>query len=120
MKKSKLDLSEFMLLCRELGYFDLNEIQTAIFECNGKLSILPKAANRPATPSDLKIPAKATHIGTELIMDGKVMTENLNRIDKSEAWLFGQLKAQGYKSPKEIFLGIYRSEDPLLTLYPVE
>ena len=120
LKKSKLDLSEFMLLCRELGYFDLNEIQTAIFECNGKLSILPKAANRPATPSDLKIPAKATHIGTELIMDGKIMKENLYRIEKSETWLEGQLKAQGYKSPKEIFLGIYRSEDPLLTLYPVE
>ncbi|MDY3784821.1 MAG: DUF421 domain-containing protein, partial [Eubacteriales bacterium] len=35
LKKAKLDLSEFMLLCREQGYFDLDEIQTAIFEHNG-------------------------------------------------------------------------------------
>ena len=47
-KKAKIDLSEFMLLCREQGYFDLEEIQLAVFEHNGKLSILPKAANRPA------------------------------------------------------------------------
>ena len=42
MKKAKVDLSEFLVMCREQGYFDLNEIQTAVFETNGKISILPK------------------------------------------------------------------------------
>ncbi|MBQ8408404.1 MAG: DUF421 domain-containing protein, partial [Clostridia bacterium] len=82
LKKAKLDLSEFMLLCREQGYFDLEEIQTAIFEHNGKVSILPRAANRPATPEDLKITAKATHIGVEVIMDGRIMGENLTRMGR--------------------------------------
>ena len=72
LKMAKLDLSEFLLLCREQGYFDLNEIETAVLEHNGKLSILPKAANRPMTPEDLKITATATHIGVEVIMDGRV------------------------------------------------
>ena len=87
LKKAKLDLSEFLLLCREQGYFDLDEIQLAVFEHNGKLSILPKAANRPATPEDLKITAKATHIGVEFIMDGRVMGENLSRVGRDENWL---------------------------------
>ena len=95
LKKGKLDLSEFTLLCREQGYFDLDEIQTVIFEHNGKLSILPKAANRPATPNDLKITAKATHIGTEVIMDGRIMGENLSRIGRDERWLKKRLEAQG-------------------------
>ena len=120
LKKSKLDLSEFMLLCREQGYFDLDEIQIAIFEHNGKLSILPKAANRPATPEDLKITAKATHIGIEVIMDGRVMGENLSRMGRDANWLTKQLKAQGYKDPKEILLGIYRKDEDKLTLYPSE
>ena len=120
LKQAKLDLSEFMLLCREQGYFDLDEIQTAIFEHNGKLSVLPKAANRPATPEDLKITAKATHIGVEVIMDGRVMGENLSRIGRDENWLEKQLKAQGYKSIKDIFLGIYRPEEDRLTLYKNE
>lgn len=120
LKKAKLDLSEFMLLCREQGYFDLDEIQTAIFEHNGKLSILPKAANRPATPDDLKITAKATHIGVEVIMDGRVMGENLSRMGRDVNWLAKQLNIQGCKDAKEIFLGIYRPEEDKLTLYKNE
>ena len=120
LKKAKLDLSEFMLLCREQGYFHLDEIQTAIFEHNGKLSILPKAANRPATPDDLKITAKATHIGVEVIMDGRVMGENLSRMGRDVNWLTKQLNIQGCKDAKEIFLGIYRPEEDKLTLYKNE
>lgn len=118
-KKAKIDLSEFMLLCRELGYFNLDEIQTAVYEHNGKLSVLPKAANRPITPTDLKIPAKPIYIGTEVIMDGRIMSENLIRLQKDENWLHYQLKLQGYKSAKEIFLGIYFEKDDSMLLYDI-
>ena len=120
LKKAKLDLSEFLLLCREQGYFDLDEIQTAVFEHNGKLSILPRAANRPATPDDLKIMAKATHIGTEVIMDGRIMGENLRRTGRDEAWLKQAVRAQGYGDVKAILLGVYRPTEDRLTLYPAE
>lgn len=120
LKQAKLDLSEFMLLCREQGYFDLDEIQTAIFEHNGKLSILPKAANRPATPEDLNIKVNAAHIGVEVIMDGRIMSENLSRMGRDVNWLEKQLKAQGCQSAKNILLGIYRPEQDKLTLYQNE
>ena len=118
--KSKLDLSEFMLLCREQGYFDLDEIQTAIFEHNGKLSILPKAANRPATPTDLKITAEQTFMGTELIMDGCIMEENLRRLSKDKKWLEKRIRAFGCKSAKEIFLAIYHEEKDTVSIYRTE
>lgn len=120
LKQARLDLSEFMLLCREQGYFDLETIDTAVFEHNGKLSILPKAANRPATPEDLKIPAKATHLGVEVIMDGRIMGENLKRMGVDADWLTKRLRSQGYTDAKEIFLGIYRAEENKLTLYKSE
>lgn len=117
LKKAKLELSEFMVLCREQGYFDLSEIQTAVFEYNGKLSVLPLAANRPATPEDLKITAKPTYIGAEVIMDGRIMGENLARMGRDERWLEKQIKAQGFKNHSEVFLGIYTREEEKLTLY---
>ena len=120
LKKAKLDLSEFMLLCREQGYFDLDEIQTAVFEHNGRLSVLPKAENRPATPEDLKITVSSTHIGVEVIMDGCIMSENLSRIGRDENWLKKRLSRQGHKDVGEIFLGIYRPEEDKLTLYENE
>lgn len=109
-KQAKLDLSEFLLLCREQGYFDLNEIQTAVFEHNGKLSILPKAASRPVTPADMNITARATHVGTELIMDGRIMGENLNRMSLDAEWLEYQLRLHGYSNAGEIFLAVCDSE----------
>ena len=118
LKKAKLDLSEFMLLCREQGYFDLDEIQTAVFEHNGKLSILPKADNRPATPKDLKIQVKESHIGVEIIMDGRVMGENLSRMGRDRKWLNDRLRRQGYKGEGEIFLAIYHAKEDKLTFYP--
>ena len=51
-------------------------------------------------------------------MDGRVMSENLSRIERDENWIENQLKSQGYRSAKEIFLGIYRPEEDKLTLYP--
>ena len=118
-KKAKLDLSEFMLLCREQGYFDLDELQTVIFEHNGKLSVLPKAANRPVTPDDMKITARATHVGDEIIMDGRIMGENLRRIGHDEEWLKSELKLQGYADAKEILLGIYHTRENKLSLFAV-
>lgn len=120
LKRAKLDLSEFMLLCREQGFFDLDEIQTAIFEHNGKLSILPYATARPVTPADLQLSVQKTHIGTEVIMDGRVLGENLSRMGLDEKWLKKQIRKQGYKSVKEILLGIYRPETAKLSLYPTE
>lgn len=106
MKKAKLDLSEFLVLCRQLGYFDLSAIQTAIFEYNGKLTILPTSGQRPATPDDLNLTPPPSSIFTELIMDGRVMGENLHRKGLDEQWLQKQLKLQGYHSAKEIYLGL--------------
>ena len=120
LKKAKLDLSEFMLLCRERGYFDLEEIQTAVFEHNGQLSILPKSENRPLSPDDLNLKPNQASMGVEVIMDGRVLGENLSRMGRDENWLTNQLKSQKYSNAKEIFLGIYHPDEDKLTLYPIE
>lgn len=119
MKKAKLELSEFMLLCRQEGYFDLNDIQTAVFEYNGKLSVLPISTKRPLNPEDMKLNPQPEHIGTEIIMDGRIMDENLKRKGLNDEWLKKEMKKQGYKHAKEIFLGICYDNNQL-TLFPMK
>ncbi len=119
MKKAKLELSEFLLLCRQEGYFNLDDIQTAVYEYNGKLSILPVSTKRPLNPEDMKLSPPPEHIGTEVIMDGRILGGNLRRRNLSKAWLQNELKAQGYQSAKQIFLGVCGKDDKL-TLYPSE
>ncbi len=113
MKKAKLDLSEFMVLLREGGYFRLDEIQTAIFEQNGNLSVLLKSEHRPIEPSDLKITPKSEYISAELIMDGRILDENLKRMGLDTAWLQKEIKKYGYGSPSDIFLAVCDKERKL-------
>ena len=119
MKKAKLELSEFLLLCRQEGYFNLDDIETAVYEYNGKLSILPMSTKRPLNPEDMELSPEPEHIGTEVIMDGRVIGDNLKRKGLNETWLQKELKEQGYKNAKEIFLGICGDENKL-TLYPLK
>lgn len=119
MKKAKLDLSEFMVMCRQEGYFDLNDIQTAVFEYNGRLTVLPVSTKRPIHPEDMELTPKPAHISTEVIMDGRIMGENLKRMGLDSNWLEKELKKQGYHNAREIFLGL-SDENQKLTLFPME
>lgn len=119
MKKAKLDLSEFMMMCREQGYFNPDDIQTAVFEYNGKLTVLPKSNKRPVTPEDMSLTLPEEYISTEIIMDGRVLEENLTRKGLDLIWLKRQLEAQGYKNAKEIFLGVC-DDNNKLTLFALE
>ena len=117
MKKAKLELSEFMVLCRQEGYFNLNDIQTAVFEYNGRITILPKSEKRPLTPEDMNITPEKAEICTEIIMDGRILHENLKRLGLDSTWLDKQLKKQKYDNAKEIYLGICDKNNNL-TLFP--
>lgn len=114
LKKAKLELSEFLLMCRQEGYFDLNDIQTAVFEYNGKLTILPVSTKRPVNPEDIKLePAKAA-IQTEVIMDGRILDDNLKRMGLDKVWLQRQLDEQGYKRPEDILLAVCDQNNSLM------
>jgi uncharacterized membrane protein YcaP (DUF421 family) len=119
LKKAKLDLSEFMVMCRQQGYFNLSDIQTAVFEFNGKLSILPVSKKRPANPEDLNLSPAPEFIHTEVIMDGRILDENLKRMSLDDRWLQKQLNAQGYKKAEEVFLALC-DENNQLTVFAME
>ena len=106
LKKAKLDLSEFLTLCRQQGYFDLSQIQTAVFEYNGKLTILPVAQNRPATPGDLGLAPNQEFLFTAVIMDGRVLERNLRRVGRDRNWLQKQLEERDIHSPRDVFLAL--------------
>ena len=106
LKKARLDLSEFMVMCRQQGYFDLTSIQTAVFEYNGKLTILPVSSQRPATPNDMNLAPEQELLFTELIMDGRILEDNLKRMGLDLTWLDKQLKQRHVHSPKDVFLAV--------------
>lgn len=114
LKKAKLDLSEFMVMCRQQGYFDLTAIQTAVFEYNGKLSILPVSGQRPATPQDMSLASEQELLFTELIMDGRILEDNLKRMGRDSVWLNKQLEQHRIHAAAEVFLALCDRNGKLL------
>lgn len=112
-KTAKMDLNEFLVQCRVNGYFNISDIKTAILESNGKISFLPKSANRPATPNDFNIMPPPASIDVNLIIDGKILQENLKNTGHDEMWLQKELVSQGFEKPEQIFLATLNSQDNL-------
>lgn len=106
MKKAKIDLNEFLAMCRQLGYFDLSSIQTALIEYNGKLSILPISTRRPTIPQDFQLNPQQDALFAEVIMDGKIVEKNLKNLGFDLNWLNNQLNQQGITSAKDVFLAV--------------
>ena len=104
LKKAKLDITEFLMQCRTSGYFNLSDIQTAILEPNGKISFLPKAEKRPATPSDMNISVPVDRVVVNVVLDGIVLKENLYHTGNDELWLEKQLVSQGIQNVDDIYL----------------
>ena len=104
LKKAKIDLNEMLVQTRLNGYFDLNEVQTAILEPNGKLSFLPKASNRPVTPKDLSLAPEQEKLVVNVVMDGKILNDNLKFTGNNKIWLQRKLKEQGIHKIKDVFL----------------
>ena len=116
-RKARMDLNEFLMLCRNSGYFDLSQVDTILLEPNGKLSIFPVTKDRPATPADLQKNVKQESLPIEVILDGKVLTGNLAAAGYDADWLEKQLKNQRSGDPRQIFLAVCK-DNGCLELYP--
>ena len=103
LSRASIDLNEFLGQARVAGYFDPNEIETAILETNGQISFLPKRCNRPLTPDDMQLHPDAASTWYDLIIDGHLMRDNLQAVGRDERWLDARLHAQGIGQHGEVF-----------------
>jgi len=104
LRKMKYKISDIMGLLRNKDVFDLSQVDFAIIETNGQLSVLKKPEYEPLTPKDMSILKAPTGISTELIYDGILMHQNLKQLNKTEKWLMDQLKMHEIKDISEVFL----------------
>lgn len=120
LAKAKIDLNEFLALCRNNGYFDLSAIQTVLMEANGKFSILPTSSQRQVTPQDLNLNPPQEKLVTNVIIDGKVLDANLKSTGNDRVWLEQQIQAQGVSNVSDVFLATVSSKNQLTIYVKIE
>jgi len=95
MKRVRISLEELVSQLRQNGIYDICEVDYAILEENGKMSVIPKNANRQPDKSELKMDCPDNGIMHIVISDGCVNTHGLKLLSKDRAWLEGKLKKVG-------------------------
>ncbi|KMK76147.1 DUF421 domain-containing protein [Alkalihalobacillus pseudalcaliphilus] len=102
LKKNKLDLNQLQHLLREKDVFSIREVQNGILETNGTLSVMKKFNYNTPKNEDLRIPAKSSHLPIALIMDGEIIYESLNFLNRKESWLMDELLRRGIAGPTAV------------------
>jgi len=97
LKRVKFDINDLLEECRSNGYFDISEIEYAIMEANGTLSVLPKGEYKPLTVNDMNLKAQKQGLCANVVIDGEIMGKNLEKLHKTDKWLLKQIKAKGYE-----------------------
>lgn len=104
LKSSRMNMDDVMMLLREQSIFSIDDVQYAVLETNGELSVFKKPAEQNATKKDVKADVSLpTYMPTEIISDGKILRKNLKELNFDEEWLMNKLRKQGVHSVKEVY-----------------
>ncbi len=114
LKKMRYRADDLMEQLRQKNVFDITQVQFAILEKDGELSVIKKPEFENVTKKDLHIQPGITGIATELIYDGIIIDANLKQTSHDRTWLFSELKKLNIQSTDEVF---YMALNPDGTIY---
>lgn len=111
LKKQQINIDELMEELRLLGYFDLSNIQYAILENNGRISVLPSnessSSNSSSNNKQSSSSKKEPLLPKILVSDGKININTLTSINKDEKWISNVLKNHNINSIKDVVIAMY-------------
>jgi len=113
MKAMRYDLDELNSQLREKDVFDISEVQYATIEPTGQLSVILKPDFQPLTKSDMNIHLPNATFPVELIMDGQIIEENLDKQNLTHTWLNTQLTKRNINSPSNVMYAVIDSKGQL-------
>lgn len=93
--RAKIDLNEFLMSMRKEGYFDLDDVDTAIFEPNGMISVLPKADREALRVCDLNLRREERSLCAVAVIDGNIMDNNVKNLGFDRQFIVDKLNSSG-------------------------
>lgn len=114
LKSLRLHMDDVMMLLREQSIFSLKDVDWAILENNGQLSVLKKTDQLEATRQDVKAPStEPKYFPTDLISEGRIIHENLVELDLTEEWLMKKLRKKNIHDVQDVFYAQIQSDGSL-------
>lgn len=113
LKNVRYNIDDLMMLLREKKVFNMDEVEFAILEPNGKLSVQKKSQYLPVSAKDLNISTKYKGISSEMIRDGEIVHQNIEQNNLSYEWLYNQLQNNDIENIDDVFLATLSTEGTL-------
>ncbi|AQS06366.1 YetF domain-containing protein [Clostridium beijerinckii] len=114
LTSNRVNLDDLLMLLRKQNIFSIKEVEYAILEPNGNLSVMKKPQDQQITKSDMNITIPTPkYLPSEIISDGKIVKHNLKELNLSEDWLYSQLKIQNISNLADILYGELQSDGTL-------
>ena len=104
LAKVKMTYNDLMTGLREKNAFKIADIETAILETNGKVSVMKKAEYQTLTPNHIGMMVVPEHKPSLIIIDGRLLEKHLNYLGYTKEWLLGEVIKQGAADFKDVFL----------------
>jgi len=102
LKRIRYNINDLLEQLRVKNISNIADVEFAILETGGKLSVIPKSQKRPLMPEDLQIPTKYEGIPMTLIIDGQIINNNLEIINLDKNWLSRELAKFGIDNHQKV------------------
>ena len=107
--KTKINVNELLEECRLKNAFNISEVEFAILETNGQVSVQPKSENLPVTIKDMAIDSEYKGLCANIIIDGNIIDETLQCLGKTKKWAENEIKKSGVTDISDILLAFMDS-----------
>lgn len=104
MQKNRFTLDELMQELRAQGLTDTAQVEYAVLETNGQLSIILKSGDQPVTASQMGVVGDDVSYAHIIINEGRILDNNLELLGRDRRWLSNELKRQNFRSADEVYI----------------
>jgi uncharacterized membrane protein YcaP (DUF421 family) len=111
LKKNRITIHDLMYMLRLANVFSVREVEYAILEPNGNISVLKKANYETVKQQDLNLTPKSVYLPTTLITDGEIMWDNLKALGFDKKWLELQIQSRGINQVKDVLYAEWKENE---------
>jgi len=111
LKKEQMDVNELLSILRQKDTFSVREVEFAILEASGNISVLKKSKYDNPTREDMKLKDEPVYLAINLILDGEILQDNLDAIGFDKEWLKKQIKKFGVEKIEDVFFAEWKKDE---------